>query len=124
VNVSLTDSGGPKGQGNGAYSASAMQVRTDQGTVPRGPVTFKVTNGGVVEHEMLILPLADSQMIGARPFGPGAKIDEAGKLTNAAHSEPKVVRTVTLTLAPGRYELVCNHPGHYVSGMYALLTVT
>lgn len=124
MNVSLTDSGGPKGQGNGEYSASAMQVRTDQATVPHGPVTFKVTNAGVVEHEMLILPLTDSQAIGARPFGPGAKVDEAGKLAKPAHSEPKVVKSVTVTLAPGRYELVCNHPGHYISGMYALLTVT
>jgi uncharacterized cupredoxin-like copper-binding protein len=31
---------------------------------------------------------------------------------------------VTVTLAPGRYELVCNLPGHYVSGMYGELTVT
>ena len=31
---------------------------------------------------------------------------------------------VTLDLAPGRYELVCNLPGHYAAGMYTLLTVT
>ena len=30
---------------------------------------------------------------------------------------------VTLTLAPGRYELVCNFPGHYAAGMYTQLTV-
>jgi len=31
---------------------------------------------------------------------------------------------VTVTLVPGRYELVCNLMGHYVSGMYRQLTVT
>ena len=124
VNVSLTDSGEPMGRGKGGYSASAMHVRTDQATVPHGTVTFRVTNSGVIEHEMLILPLGDSQSIGTRPFGGDAKVDEAGKLHEASHSEPKVVRSVTLTLAAGRYELVCNHPGHYVSGMYTLLTVT
>ena len=30
----------------------------------------------------------------------------------------------TLHLAPGRYELVCNLPGHYAAGMYAPLTVS
>jgi len=31
---------------------------------------------------------------------------------------------VTVTLAPGQYELVCNLAGHYTAGMYAQLTVT
>jgi uncharacterized cupredoxin-like copper-binding protein len=30
---------------------------------------------------------------------------------------------VTVTLPPGRYELVCNLPGHYAAGMYTQLTV-
>ena len=30
---------------------------------------------------------------------------------------------VTLALKPGRYELVCNLPGHYAAGMYAELDV-
>ena len=31
---------------------------------------------------------------------------------------------VSITLEPGRYELVCNLPGHYAAGMYTQLTVT
>jgi len=31
---------------------------------------------------------------------------------------------VTVTLAPGQYELVCNLAGHYTAGMYTQLTVT
>ena len=30
---------------------------------------------------------------------------------------------MTLTLAPGRYELICNLPGHYAAGMFTELTV-
>lgn len=30
----------------------------------------------------------------------------------------------TLTLAPGRYELVCNLKNHYANGMYQELVVT
>ncbi|MEV6160217.1 plastocyanin/azurin family copper-binding protein [Nonomuraea sp. NPDC052129] len=31
---------------------------------------------------------------------------------------------VTLTLHPGRYELLCNFPGHYAAGMHAAFDVT
>ena len=31
---------------------------------------------------------------------------------------------VTLTLAPGHYELVCNLPGHYAAGMHTELTAS
>jgi uncharacterized cupredoxin-like copper-binding protein len=124
VNVSLTDKGGPAGQGNGAYSSSAMGLSTDLITVPHGPVSFIVNNVGSVPHEMLILPLASAQAVGTRPFGQDARIDETGSLGERSHSDPKASGRVTVTLTRGRYELVCNHVGHYVSGMYAELTVT
>jgi uncharacterized cupredoxin-like copper-binding protein len=124
VNVSLTDLGGPKGQGNGGYSPDAMGLTTDHATVPHGRVTFHVKNAGEVEHEMIILPLDSAQPIGARPFGGDAKIDESARLHEESHAEAHTSVSVTVTLAPGRYELVCNHAGHYVSGMYSQLTVT
>jgi uncharacterized cupredoxin-like copper-binding protein len=133
VNVSLTDSGGPMGEGNGMMHAGAMGLRTDQASVRHGTVSFLVTNAGNVNHEMVILPLADSQVVGTRPFGGDAKVDEAGSLGEASNSGgigagegivPRASSWVTVTLAPGRYELVCNLPGHYVSGMYTQLTVT
>lgn len=124
VNVSLADRGGPKGLGTGGYSPDAMTLSTDHATVPRGPVTFKVTNIGDIDHEMLVLPLEVSQPIGSRPFGGDAKVDDTGKLHHESHAVPDASVSVTMTLAPGRYELVCNHAGHYVSGMYTQLTVT
>jgi uncharacterized cupredoxin-like copper-binding protein len=124
VKVSLTDKGGPTGQGDGPYSGDAMGLSTDHATVSHGPVSFMVTNAGSVEHEVLILPLTDSQAVGTRPFGGDAKVDEAGRVGEESHAEPKATSSMTVTLAPGRYELVCNHAGHYVSGMYNQLTVT
>jgi uncharacterized cupredoxin-like copper-binding protein len=96
-------------------------------------VTFKVTNAGAVRHEMVILALGASQAVGARPIGAGATVDETGSLGEASKSggegagdgiEPGASGRVTVTLAPGQYELVCNLEGHYVSGMYTKLTVT
>jgi len=73
--------------------------------------------------------------LAGQKFDPGgdAKVDEAGSLGEASKSgaqgegegiAPGALGWVTVTLAPGRYELVCNLPGHYVSGMYGELTVT
>ncbi len=133
VNVSLTDSGGPMGEGNGPMQPGAMGLTADLATVPQGKVTFRVTNAGAVNHEMVILPLADAQVMGTRPFDSEAKIDEKGNLGEASASGaegkgegilPGATGRTTVTLAPGRYELVCNYMGHYVSGMYGKLTVT
>jgi uncharacterized cupredoxin-like copper-binding protein len=133
VNVSLTDSGGPMGEGNGPMHPGAMGLKADHTTVPHGSVTFQVTNAGAVNHEMVILPLTASQAAGTRPFDGEAKVDETGTLGEASKSggegtgdgiEPGASGRMTVTLAPGQYELVCNLMGHYVSGMYGKLTVT
>jgi uncharacterized cupredoxin-like copper-binding protein len=133
VNVSLTDSGGPTGEGEGPMHPGAMGLKADHATVPHGTVTFRVTNAGAVKHEMVILPLPASQVVGTRPFDGEAKIDESGVLGEASKSggegagegiEPGAEGGLTVTLAPGQYELVCNLAGHYVSGMYSTLTVT
>jgi uncharacterized cupredoxin-like copper-binding protein len=133
VDISLTDSGGPMGEGTGMMRAGAMGLHVGRATVPRGSVTFRVTNAGTVTHELVILPLAASQVVGARPFRSDAKVDETGSLGEASKSGgegagegilPGASGRVTVTLAQGSYELICNLMGHYVSGMYGKLTVT
>ena len=133
VNVSLTDSGGPMGEGDGPMHPGAMGLKADHATVPHGTVTFVVTNAGAVSHEVVILPLPASQSAGTRPFDGEAKIDETGIVGEVSASggegagtgiEPGAEGRLTVTLAPGRYELVCNLAGHYVSGMYSTLTVS
>jgi len=141
VNVSLADMGGSMmgqrggmmGQGRGMMSGGSMRLSADHATVPRGSVSFLVTNGGSIKHEMVILPLPASQAVGARPIGADAKIDEAGSLGEASNTNgkgagqgivPGASGWMTVTLAPGQYELVCNLPNHYTAGMFTQLTVT
>lgn len=109
-----------------------MRLGADRATVSRGAVSFLVSNSGGIAHEMVILPLLDSQSVGARPVGGDGKIDEAGSLGEASTTcgegsgqgiAPGASSWVTVTLSPGRYELVCNLPGHYAAGMYTQLTV-
>ncbi len=134
VNVSLTNMGGPMmGQRNGMMNGGAMRLTADRATVPGGNVSFLVTNGGNISHELVVLPLPADQVAGTRPIGGDAKIDEAGSIGEASNTCAEGAGQgivsgssgwVTLTLAPGRYELLCNLPGHYAAGMYTQLTVS
>lgn len=134
VNVSLTNMGGSMmGDQGSAMMGGAMGLSVDHARVPHGTVSFLVTNNGSIDHEMVVLPLAGSQSPGDRQAGGDAKIDEAGSLGEASKTggagagdgiAPGASGWVTVTLAPGHYELVCNLPRHYGAGMYTQLDVT
>lgn len=117
----------------GGYMPGAMFLRADRVDVPSGVVTLRLYNAGTVIHELVVLPLADGQQIGRLSVGDGGQVDESASLGEASRSggegsgagiEPGAAGWVTLKLAPGRYEIVCNIKGHYAAGMYTLLVVT
>ena len=127
VNVSLTNMGGSM------MGGGPMGLTADHATVPHGTVSFLVTNDGSIDHEMVVLPLAASQTVGARSVGGEGKVDEAGSLGEASKTAgagagdgiaPGGSGWVTVTLAPGHYELVCNLANHYRAGMNTQLDVT
>lgn len=133
ISVSLTNMGGPMMGPRNGMMGGAMRMTADRSTVPHGTVSFLATNGGSINHELVILPLPGDQIPGTRPFGGDARIDEAGSLGEASNTcaegtgqgiLPGASGWVTVTLPPGRYELVCNLPGHYAAGMYTQLTVS
>ena len=138
VNVSLTSMGGPMMGGammggRNHMSGGVMRLSVDRATVPAGTVSFVATNFGSIDHELVVLPLGDNQRAGMRPIGADSKISEESTLGEASASgaqgaddgiRPGSSGWVTLTLAPGRYELVCNLPGHYGAGMSTELTVS
>jgi len=141
VNVALTDMGGPMtargngvmGQGSGMMNGGGMRLSADHATAPHGTLSFLVTNSGSINHEMVVLPLLSSRGVGARPIGRDARVDEGGSLGEASKTGgagagegivPGASGWVTVALAPGQYELVCNIAGHYSAGMYTQLTVT
>ncbi|MET4095073.1 sulfocyanin-like copper-binding protein [Arthrobacter sp. UYCu712] len=133
VSVSLTNMGGPMMRRPNGMMGGAMRMTPDRSAVAHGTVSFLVTNGGTISHELVVLPLPEGQIPGTRPIGGDAKIDEAGSLGEASNTcaegtgqgiLPGASGWATVTLPPGRHELVCNLPGHYAAGMYAQLTVT
>jgi len=109
-----------------AMPMAMMGIQIDKATVPAGRVTFNVTNASsVLIHEMVISPLKPGQT--ELPYdADGIKVDEdaAMDLGEVAELDAGKTGSLTLDLGPGRYVLYCNIPGHFVGGMWVVLTVT
>jgi uncharacterized cupredoxin-like copper-binding protein len=136
VNVDLVDMGGGTMMGGrtmmGGWTGGMMRVLTGRTQVPAGTVSFRVVNTGSLVHELVVLPLTGTQRVGERVVGVDGRVDETGSVGEASKTcgagagdgiNPGAIGWVTLQLAPGDYELVCNLPGHYAAGMYAFLAV-
>jgi len=138
VDVALIDMNGMGGMMRGGQSgwrtwrAGMMRVAASPQNAPTGTVSLRVTNRGVITHELVVLPLATGQSIGTRSVGPDGKVDETGSLGEVSKScaagagdglSPGSTGWTALTLPAGRYELLCNLPGHYTAGMYTELDV-
>jgi uncharacterized cupredoxin-like copper-binding protein len=127
VDVALSD-GGNTMMGRGAMMVT---LRANPGTVSAGQVSFVARNRGALAHELVILPLPTDGP-GTRTTGVDGKIGESQSLGEASKScaegtgdgiAPGSTGWVTVTLSPGRYELVCDEPWHYSAGMFDVLTV-
>jgi uncharacterized cupredoxin-like copper-binding protein len=103
-----------------------MGITLDMSEVPAGEITFAVTNDSKdLVHEMVLAPVSDVNA--PLPFSEAdQKVDEdaAGHIGEVAELEAGAKGALTVTLEPGTYILYCNLPGHYMLGMWALLTVT
>ena len=134
VGVTLWDMMGMMGGGrySGARPAGQhggmrmMRLTATPASVPAGKISFRASNAGSLTHELVILPLPAGGA-GSRPIGPGGTVSEHGSLGEASAScaagkgggiRAGATGWVTLRLVPGRYELICNLPGHYAMGMY------
>jgi uncharacterized cupredoxin-like copper-binding protein len=133
VNVMLADMGMTQMMGGVAPLAAHMRLRAVPATVAAGTVTLVAMNMGWRTHELVVVPLAVGAAAGQRIPGPDGKVDETGSLGEASTScgagagdgiRAGSVGWTTLTLAPGRYELLCNLRNHYADGMYQELVVT
>ncbi len=127
VQVSLNDSGAMM-MGSAPIAAS---ISASPDSVSSGQVTFVASNFGTLNHELVILPLP-TDGAGTRPVGADGKIDESQSLGEASTTcgdgsgdgiSPGARSWTTVTLAPGRYELVCDVAWHYASGMFTTFTV-
>lgn len=111
--------------GTAAVSAdlSEYKIGLSVTTVTAATTSFRVRNAGKLIHELLVVKtdLAPDQL----PLDAAGNVDEA-KVTFVGKQEdidPGDTRDLTLNLAPGKYVLICNQPGHYKAGMRLAFTV-
>jgi uncharacterized cupredoxin-like copper-binding protein len=132
VNVELANMGGPMMMSGGSVGG-AMRVLASRQEVPHGTVSLRVADVGSLVHELVVLPLAKGQQLGSRTVASDGRVDEAGSVGEASRTcgagagdgiNPGAISWVTLHLARGDYELICNFPGHYAAGMYTHLRVS
>lgn len=107
-------------------SVKSMMIKTDQRSVKAGPVKFLVSNESkTLVHEMIVVSVANPNA--ALPYDRKdnrvieSRIKDLGE---ASDLPPGTKKTLTLTLKPGDYILMCNQPDHYKNGMRVNLTVT
>ena len=138
VKVSLWDKGPDSVVMDGAHmammgkmdianmSTGLMGITLDKVTVPAGKVTFAVTNDSKdIIHEMILSAVAAGAT--ELPYlAAENRVDEekAGHLGEVAELDPGKAGALTVDLTAGTYILYCNIPGHFVGGMWTLLTVT
>jgi len=138
VDATLIDMAGMGGMMHNGQSGwrtwrhGMMRVAVSTRSVQHGTVSLRVTNRGVITHELVVLPLTGEQNVGTRAIGRDGTVPETGSLGEvsaacAASTGNRLVPAstgwITLSLPAGRYELICNLPGHYAAGMYAELDV-
>ena len=133
INVTLGDMGMTQMMRGTAPHGAHMMLRTSAATVPAGQISLVASNRGWRTHELVILKLAAGAAAGQRVPASDGKVAETGSLGEASHScgsgtgdgiTSGTVSWTTLTLPPGRYELICNQPNHYADGMRTKLLVT
>jgi uncharacterized cupredoxin-like copper-binding protein len=96
-------------------------------TVKAGPVTISAPNDGQIQHELVVFKTDKSA--GSLPTK-GAEVDEDGLEASGATNEGEIqdvaageTKSTDFKLAPGKYVMICNVPGHYAQGMYGTITV-
>jgi len=119
VKVSLQDpSTGP--------GVTAMHIAVDRDGVPAGRVTFRATNESKDQIHELIVVRTDSAQASLPYDEKKAEVIEKRihHLGEVSDLKPGRSGSMTLSLRPGSYLLICNEPGHYKSGMSTAFSVT
>ncbi len=100
-----------------------MSVTPDRTFWRAGAVTFNISNLGTVSHELVVIKTGvPDGGLAPDPASPG-QIIETGSQGEADDIAAGSAATLTLTLAPGSYALICDQPGHYAAGMHVPFTV-
>ena len=108
-------------------SDTAYVLAADQTSVKAGNVTFKVTDTGKKDHEMVVLKLDGTTAFDKLAIDSATnRVSEDTNVgeTGEPNLTPGETRSFSIDLPAGTYVMVCNIEKHYGLGMRTLLTVT
>jgi len=100
-------------------------IQLNANHVKAGTVTFEVSNAPDtgLTHELVVLKTdLDADKLPVK----NGQVSESQfkKMGEVEDIDPGKNKRLTLKLAPGRYVLICNQPGHYSMGLHTSLLVT
>lgn len=101
-------------------SLKEFKVLPSPAAVAAGKVTFKVKNAGTLTHELIVVK---TNLAPARLKKADGSADESASVGEVSELKAGTSGSVTLTLKPGKYVLLCNVPGHFGAGQYTAFTV-
>jgi uncharacterized cupredoxin-like copper-binding protein len=94
-------------------------------TIKAGKSTFTISNFGTEPHELLMFK--SDRDPSAYPTDAAGNIKEEGAgvtlVSDGENIDPTGSQVRTVDLTPGTYLFVCNIPGHFKQGMFAVVTV-
>lgn len=118
--IAASDSGGgasapPGGGGSGGTSASVGAAEfafdpADVSLTAGAEATVELTNNGAVEHNWTVLNAGEE-------IAAESEFDQSMVLAAVDNTAPGESNSVSLTLEPGDYQVICTIPGHLDAGM-------
>jgi uncharacterized cupredoxin-like copper-binding protein len=120
----------PPSSAPGSGDATRIEVRLTDSfriepgdfEVPAGePVTFVVTNAGVLDHEFFVGDEAAQDAHDAEMLSSGGMVHDE---PNGIGVGPGTTKELTITLEAGSTFAGCHVPGHYAGGMKTAITAS
>ncbi len=103
-----------------------FKIEPDATTAAAGSTTFEVKNTGTITHEFVVLR-TDASPASFKKDDDGTVAEDSGGSVSVDEIEDIAAgstESLTVSLAPGNYLLMCNLPGHFLGGMATKLTIT
>lgn len=117
-------SGGAKGEVQ--VTLRDFAIKLSKTTLPASEITFAAMNEGPSVHELEVLSVPEGVDPNALPITDNVADTESRGLEAIDEVEdiaPSTRATLTVSLDPGTYVLMCNLPAHYGQGMHIAFTV-
>lgn len=127
ASMEMTDNMAPMGMAmaGAKMDMATMGMTTSLQEFPAGEVAFKMVNdSGEFYHSMAVSPITD-QAVELPYLTDKMMVDEEAlaPVSRGKELKPHASGTVKVELTPGTYVLYCNIAGHYMMGMWTVVTV-